>query len=91
MGQILRPTESHEIAVRLVQDEIDALVAEAVAVGGLLSIGAHAERLAETYPAAEMSPAQIANAIVLAAVNSGVGAMKIDRSEPAAAQSLATP
>ncbi len=51
----------------LMRDEIQMIVAEAIAAGGTLSIGTHVDRLASIYPEAGRSRRSIADELILAA------------------------
>jgi hypothetical protein len=88
MGRALRPEDSEVTARLLIREEIDVIVADALAQRDMLRVGHHARRLAATYPASGLSERQIANEIVLVAMDVGVGAFEIgatddgERGEP---------
>ena len=64
--EILRSTIA-DVHRALMRDEIQMIVAEAIADGGTLSIGTHVERLATIYPEAGRSRRSIADELILAA------------------------
>ena len=62
-----------------IHNEIRTIIADAIKGGGVLQVGPHARRLAETYPGGSMSEGRIADEIILAASRSLIAAIEISR------------
>jgi hypothetical protein len=73
--------ELQQSAVRKLLDEaIERLVADARQDGGLIRTGPEAGRLARTYPGSGLSPVEVAEVLVRAALAAGV-ATELSRPE----------